>query len=117
MAYNTLAVVLAALRSVHGEETVDQQLSGYYLAHEIAEVSRGMLIAIPAEEWQSFVHLPPSQIVAVLQDLARRVRLRALRKHPRGPKKPPPKRPWNPKQPHVSTDKLLRQRSRAPTTH
>ena len=117
VAYNTLAVVLAALRSVHGEETVDQQLSGYYLAHEIAEVSRGMLIAIPAEEWQSFVHLPPSQIVAVLQDLARRVRLRALRKHPRGPKKPPPKRPWNPKQPHVSTDKLLRQRSRAPTTH
>lgn len=117
VAYNTLAVVLAALRSVHGEEAVDQDLSGYYLAHEIAEVSRGMLIAIPEEEWQIFVHMTPAQTGAVLQDLARKVRLRALRKHPRGPKKPPPKRPWNPKQPHVSTDKLLRQRSLASTTH
>jgi IS4 transposase len=29
VAYNTLAVVFAARRSVHGEETVDQDLSGY----------------------------------------------------------------------------------------
>jgi hypothetical protein len=76
-----------------------------------------MMIAIPAEDWQIFVHLTPAQTVAVLQDLARQVRLRAFRKHPRGPKKPRPKRPWNPKQPHVSTDKLLRQRNLAPTTH
>ncbi len=117
VAYNTLAVVFAALRSVHGEEPVDRDLSGYYLANEIAEVHRGMMIAIPAEEWQIFVHLTPAQTVAVLQDLARRVRLRAFRKHPRGPKKPPPKRPWNPKQPHVSTDKLLRQRKLTSTTH
>jgi hypothetical protein len=116
VAYNTLAVVFAALRSVHGEEPVDQDLSGYYLANEIAEVSRGMMIAIPAEEWQIFVHMTPAQTVAVLQDLARKVRLRAFRKHPRGPKKPPPKRPWNPKQPHVSTEKLLRQRRLTPTT-
>jgi hypothetical protein len=115
--YNTLAVVFAALRSVHGEAAVDQTLSGYYLANEIAEVSRGMLIAIPAEDWQIFVRFTPSQIVAVLQDLARKVRLRTLRKHPRGPKKPRPKRPWNPKQPHVSTEKLLRQRKLTATTH
>jgi hypothetical protein len=115
VAYNTLAVVFAALRSVHGEDTVDQHLSGYYLAQEIAEVARGMLIAIPAEDWQVFSGFTTSQMVDVLQDLARHVRLRAFRKHPRGPKKPPPKRPWDPKQPHVSTAKLLKQRKLVPT--
>lgn len=115
VAYNTLAVVFAALRSVHGEDSVDQHLSGYYLAHEIAEVHRGMMIAIPAEDWQVFSDLTPSQTVDVLQELARNVRLRAFRKHPRGPKKPQPKRLWDPKHPHVSTAKLLKQRKLMPT--
>lgn len=115
VAYNTLAVVFAALRSVHGEETVAETISGYYLANEIAEVQRGMLIAIPPEAWQIFSGFTISQTVEVLQDLARHVRLRAFRKHPRGPKKPRPKRPWDPKQPHVSTAKLLKQRRLVPT--
>ncbi|MCZ6875286.1 MAG: transposase [bacterium] len=33
-AYNLLAVVLAALRGVHGEDTVDQEVSLYDIAHE-----------------------------------------------------------------------------------
>lgn len=115
VAYNTLAVVWAALRSVHGEATIEQHFSGYDLAQEIAEVSRGRQIAIPAEDWQLFVTFTLSQTVAVLQDLARRVRLRAFQKHPRGPKKPRPNRPWDPHQPHVSTAKLLHQSKLGPT--
>ena len=44
VAYNVLAVVLAALRSVHGEETVDQEVSLYYIANEIATTYKGMMI-------------------------------------------------------------------------
>ncbi len=34
LAYNTYAVVKAALRSVHGEETIDEELSDYHLTQE-----------------------------------------------------------------------------------
>jgi len=36
LAYNVLAVVKAALRSVHGEEKIADELSGYYLAGHLA---------------------------------------------------------------------------------
>ena len=49
MSYNVLAVVKAALRSVHGVEAVEA-VSGYYLADQIAGTHRGMMIAIPADE-------------------------------------------------------------------
>src|SRR2546430_10906002 len=47
VAYNAMAVVFAALRSVHGAEKIDQEVSGYYIANEIAETYRGLNIAIP----------------------------------------------------------------------
>ena len=40
VAYNLLAVVLAALRGVHGEETVDDEVSLYYVANGFRDVSR-----------------------------------------------------------------------------
>ena len=110
VAYNALAVVWAALRGVHGAEKIDQQISGYYIAHEIAQTHKGMMIAIPEPEWRVFVTMTTAELVATLLQLAQNVRLRAFRKHPRGPKKPPVKRPFNPQQPHVSTAKLLQQR-------
>jgi hypothetical protein len=36
VAYKALAVVLAALRAVHGAEKSDSEVSGYYLADELA---------------------------------------------------------------------------------
>jgi IS4 transposase len=110
VAYNTLAVVWAALRGVHGAQKIDQEISGYYIANEIAETHKGMMIAIPEPEWRVFVTMTTTELVATLLHLAQNVRLRAFRKHPRGPKKPPLKRQFNPQQPHVSTAKLLQQR-------
>lgn len=107
VAYNALAVVWAALRAVHGEKTVDEQLSGYYIANEIAETHRGMMIAIAAIHWQVFVTMTDIEIADTLRQLAAKVYLPAFRKHPRGPKKPPPKRQGSKKQPHVSTARLL----------
>jgi hypothetical protein len=54
VAYNVLAVVLAALRSVHGEETVDEEISLYSIANEISMTYHGMMIAIPEREWDVF---------------------------------------------------------------
>jgi hypothetical protein len=49
-----LAVVMAAWRSVHGAETIDQAFSLYYVANEIAQTSHGMMMAIPEDEWRVF---------------------------------------------------------------
>jgi IS4 transposase len=108
VAYNMLAVVMAALRSVHGAEIIDQELSLYYVANDIAPTYHGMMIAIPEEEWQIFSRMRPAEMVRMLRELAQKVSLKAYRKSSRGPKKPRPKREGTTKASHVSTAKLLR---------
>jgi IS4 transposase len=110
MAYNLMSVVKAALRSVHGAKVVTEEVSGYDLADEVAGTYRGMMIAIPEDEWAVFQDLSPVELGQVLQDLARKVRLSEYRKQPRGPKKPQPKRRIEGQQNHVSTAKLLKVR-------
>ena len=108
VAYNMLAVVMAALRSVHGAETIDQELSLYYVANDIAQTYHGMMIAIPEDEWRVFSRMRPAALVTTLRELAQKVCLKGYRKSPRGPKKPRPKREETTKASHVSTAKLLR---------
>jgi hypothetical protein len=110
VAYNMLAAVMAALRSVHGGDAIDHDLSLYYVANDIAQTYHGMMIAIPEEEWRVFRRMRPAEMVATLKELAQKVRLEAYRKSPRGPKKPRPKRESTTQVPHVSTAKLLRER-------
>ncbi len=107
--YNMMSVVKAALRSVHGEEAVEG-LSFYYLADEVAGTHRGMMIAIPEEEWAAFHGLTAAAFGAILLDLAAGVRLSAYRKQVRGPKRPQPKRESGAKVKHVSTARLLGKR-------
>jgi hypothetical protein len=108
VAYNMLAVVMAALRSVHGAQLIDQELSLYYVANDMAHTSHGMMMAIPEDEWRVFGRMRPAEMVATLKELAQKVRLKAYRKSHRGPKKPRPKREGTTKASHVSTAKLLR---------
>ncbi len=105
--YNVLSAVKAALRSVHGVEKVENEISGYYLALEISGTYQGMMIAIPEEHWSIFSQLEIPQLAERMIQLATKVRLSAFKKHPRGPKKKPPQRNKKRKQPHVSTAKLL----------
>jgi IS4 transposase len=109
-AYNVLAAVRAALRSVHGVETVESEVSTYYIADEVRATYRGMMIAIPVEEWEVFGRMSVPELAEVLRDLARKVDLPAFRRHLRGPKKPRPARTSGKKIKHVSTAKLLVQR-------
>jgi IS4 transposase len=109
VAYNVLSVVKAALRSSHGEEAVEE-VSTYYLADEIAGTYRGMMIAIPEDQWAVFHGLTAAAFGRVLLGLAAGVRLSAYRKQVRGPKRPPPKRASGAKVKHVSTARLLKGR-------
>ncbi len=107
-----LSVITAALASVHGAETIDNEVSGYYVADEISGTYRGMMIALPEEEWTFFRQLETAEYVAMLKDLALKVKLPAFKKHRRGPKKPTPKRKSCKKTPHVSTAKLIAKRKK-----
>jgi IS4 transposase len=110
VAYNVLSTIKAALRSVHGEEKVAEEVSGYYIADEIQMTHRGMMIAIPEDEWVVFHDLPPVELAGIMIQLARSVSLPKLRKHPRGPKKPRPEKQSGAKIKHVATAKLLKGR-------
>jgi hypothetical protein len=110
VAYNVQSTIKAALRSVHGEEKVEQEVSGYYVADEIQMTRRGMMIAIPEDEWVVFHDLSPVELADVLVSLARSVSLPKLRKHPRGPKKPMPEKESGAQIKHVATAKLLKAR-------
>jgi IS4 transposase len=110
VAYNVLSTLKAALRSVHGEEKVAEEVSGYYVADEIQMTHRGMMIAIPEDEWAVFHDLPPVELAEVLIRLARAVALPKFRKHPRGPKKPKPEKQSGAKIKHVATAKILEAR-------
>jgi hypothetical protein len=110
VAYNLLAVVLAALRGVHGEETVDEEVALYYVANEIATTYHGMMIAIPAPEWDIFYSMSPAGLAAILLERAQKVRLQAIRKSPRRSTKPRPQGKKPARKGHVATAKLLRNR-------
>lgn len=107
MAYNAVAVIKAALRAVHGRETVQKEISGYYLSLEISQTYDGMMVAIPSHRWRIFRALTAVELAKVLKDLAGNVNLRRYQKHPRGPKKKPPKKSAYKNGGHVSTARIL----------
>jgi hypothetical protein len=107
LAANAAAVVQAALRAAHGPEAGGTQLSGYYLALEVRQAYDGMMIAIPAPYWEVFTQLRVRPLAQVLKEIAAAARLARYRKHPRGPKKKPPKRTRYENGAHVATAKIL----------
>jgi hypothetical protein len=110
--YMVLSVIKAALGSIHGTDTIKNDVSGYYLADEISGTYRGMMISIPGIEWSIFARMTTNQFVETLKMLASKVKLSAFKKHPRGPKKPAVERIMNKKSPHVSTAKILANRKK-----
>ena len=110
LAYNAVSLIKAALRSAHGRQKVNDEVSSYYLALEIGRTYDGMMIAIPAPHWALFRELSTPEFANVLHALAASVQLAKYQKHPRGPKKAPPERTGYQNGKHVSTAKLLAQR-------
>jgi len=112
MVFNAVSLMKAALRAVHGRKRVDQEVSGYYLSLEIQHTYDGMMIAVPDEHWTIFRDMTDAKFARILKDLAGHVDLLKYRKHPRGPKKPPPKKTKYKNGGHVSTARLLAERKK-----
>jgi hypothetical protein len=107
VAFNLYAIVMAALRSTHRDCDINHEVSEYYIAQEIATTYRGMLIAIPEDDWTVFTEASQAELGDILLYLAAKVDLSKFKKNKRGPKKPPnPKNQFKGKT-HVSTAKLL----------
>jgi len=106
-AHNTLATVKAALRATHKKVAVDEQLSDFYVAEELAGTYRGMMIALPEAEWKYLAEMSAEDFVAWLVSVAKRVRLDRYTKRPRGPKKPRPRRTRFSKAKHKATSRLM----------
>jgi len=107
VAYNVLAVLKAALRVVHGEEKVQKEVSGYYMALEWSIVYAGMMIALPAQQWEVFARMSPEELAGYLRDWASKINMQKIKKAP--PRKPTKNKTKTikDKSPHLSTARLL----------
>lgn len=107
VAFNLYAVIMAALRSTHRDHEINDEVSEYYLAQEIATTYTGMLVAIPEDDWTVFAQASQAELSDILLHLAAQVDLSKFRKNKRGPKKAPNQKSQFKGKPPVSTAKLL----------
>jgi hypothetical protein len=107
VAANALAVVRGSIRSEHGAGA-GAEVSGYYLADEIAHDYRTLMKYLPAEQWLGWRSLTPAALGKLLGALAANVNLKALTRSRRGVKKPVQRKPvYDKKHTHYSTARLL----------
>jgi IS4 transposase len=106
VAYNVLAVIRAALRSEHGRDEVEARASNYHLVQEVATTYAGMMIAVPASEWEIFRGLSEGRMAEFLGEAASQAWLAKYPRSKHGPKKPRPKRTGRFSD-HVATVRLL----------
>ena len=108
VAYNVLATVKAALRSVHGSVKVEEQVSMPKVAEHVSRHYEGMMVGLPAQEWLPFQSLTAKDMAAFLRRLAARVCLEKVRKAKSKPRKKTKAKPaHDSSKPHVSTARLL----------
>ena len=86
-----------------------EELSAYYAALDIQQAHRGMMIALPAAQWQVFSAMSAAELAAALRQMARAVDLPRYRQSTRGVKKPVARKTYT-NGGHVSTHKLLQSR-------
>ena len=71
VAYNMQSAIKGVMRAEHGEAKVEEDLSRYFVSSEIGQVYRGMMVALPPEEWARFRDMSQEEYVAFLRRLAR----------------------------------------------
>lgn len=86
-AYNLLVFVRQAL-AAGPDSPPAADISSYYLANEVAAVSEGLAIAVPAERWQSFAAMSAPAFAQWVRGVVGSIDWRTYRKNRRGPKKP-----------------------------
>lgn len=110
LAYNTYAVVKAALRATHGREVIEEKLSEYHLMTDVAVTYVGMEIAVPDECWELYQEMSPETFANAMTKLAGQVKLSRYPKKKRGSKKPRPIRKSGKQNHHIATSRVLEKR-------
>jgi hypothetical protein len=106
VASNAVALMQAGLRSIHGAQAV-AEMSKYYITLEVSQTYRGMMVALPPDQWSGFHNAKAKDLAKVLRSIAQHVNLTNYKKAHRGPKKPPPRRGKYKNGGHVSTHRQL----------
>ena len=112
VASTVVAAVRAALRSEHGAEAVETKASNRHMADEVASTSKGMMIALTAEEWEPYGRLGVREMAEFLREAASQAWLAKDPRATRGPKKPQSRKASGRKNHHVATARLLNQQNR-----
>jgi len=108
VAYNVLASVKAALRSVHGSVKVEEEVSLPKVAEHVCRNYDGMMVGLPPEEWLRFRGLGAKQMAGCLRHWAKQACLAKVKKAKSQPrKKAKGEATHDPSKPHVSTARLL----------
>ena len=108
--FNLISVIRTALQIAHAQDDNPPPISFYYICDEISHTYRGLELVMNAEDGErEFSSLTPQQLAQRLLKIATHADLSQYRKHPRGPKKPPPKMNKK-KRNHVSTAKILKEK-------
>jgi IS4 transposase len=108
LAYNVLASVKAALRSVHGSTKVQEEVSLVKVAEHVCRNYGGMMVGLPAVEWLPFGSLSAADMAGCLRRWAAGVCLQKVVKAKSQPRrKAKAKAAHDPSKPHVSTARLL----------
>jgi hypothetical protein len=105
--YNVLSTVQAALRAKHGIEKIQEEVSAYYIALDVQDAHRGMEVCLDQSVWTQLSQQSPKAVAKTMLGWAGHVDLARYKRHPRGPKKPVPKRTRFVDKMHVSTARLL----------
>ena len=87
-AYNVMAVLQGALAAEVGKEKVEQELSAYEVAEEVAQDYSGLQIALPEQFWERFAQMSSAEMASWLRQIARRLRWERYRKRKPTVKKP-----------------------------
>jgi IS4 transposase len=107
MAGNVLALVRGSLRKAQGEK-VEGEVSGYYLANEVAGDYRTLMKYLPADQWTGWQTLDAVAFARLVITIAANVSCAGLTRRKRGPKKKPDQKPvYDKKHKHYSTARLL----------
>lgn len=111
LAYNMFSVVKGAMASVHTQEKVEEELSDYAVAEQVADVHEGMRATLPTAVWEKFLKMTAKQLACWLHQTAKKVRWERFKKSKRGAKKPQ-KKEHQRGSPHCSSARLLAERTK-----
>jgi hypothetical protein len=105
--FNVLSTLRAALRSAHGAEFVEAEVSAFHVAEQARTPWRGLQVLLLAAGWCNWHRVSLADFTKELLRLATLFPMNAVRKAIRGPKKERPPKTANAAKKHISTQRIL----------